>query len=109
MRLIETRGTGVKLIYESCKKAGIKKPEYHEEGDFVKVIFYFEKDFEQYEDEVEGILAFMKTRPSISAQELADYLSVSRNTAIRKLNQLGEKGMVKKIGKGPAVRYMIGY
>jgi len=73
MRLVETGGTGIRLIYESCEK--------------------------------EAILAFMKLKPSISAQELADYLSTSRNTAIRKLNKLVASSQISKIGQGPAVRY----
>jgi len=105
MNLIETRGTGIRLIYESCKKAGIKKPVYHEEGDFVKVIFYFEPDITSYENEKTAIQDFMGSHRSVTAQEVADFLSVSRNTAIRKLNHLTKLNYVKKSGKGPAVKY----
>lgn len=107
LNLIETRGTGIKLIYESCKKARIKKPTYHEDGDFVKVIFYFEADILANINEEDAILEFITQHNSITAQQLANYLSVSHNTALRKLsNLIGEKKL-KKIGRGPAVRYIM--
>lgn len=107
MNLIETRGTGIQLIYDSCKKAGIKKPVYHEEGDFVKIVFSFESDPNQYKSELDAILAYIKIQHSVTAQQIADYLSVSRNTAIRKLNQLVKEKHIVKKGKGPSVRYTL--
>lgn len=107
IRLIETRGTGIRLIYESCKKAGIKMPVYHEEGDFVKVIFYFEPDIKQYDTEAEAVIAYIKMRQIVTAQQVADFLLVSRNTAIRKLNQYAKQGWVKKQGRGPSVKYSL--
>jgi ATP-dependent DNA helicase RecG len=105
LNLVETRGTGIRLIYDSCKKAGIKKPTYHEDGDFVKVIFYFEPDALSYDNEADAIMALVNLQKSITAQQLAKYLSISHNTAIRKLDQLIKANQLKKIGKGPASRY----
>jgi len=105
IHLVETRGTGIRLIYESCKKAGIKKPVYHEEGDFVKVVFYFEPDSSSYESDEEAIIALIKIQSSVTAQQVASYLSVSHNTAIRKLGSLVKAKKVQKIGKGPSVKY----
>lgn len=107
LQLVEARGTGIRLIYESCKKAGIKKPIYHEEGDFVKVVFYFEPDITSQENEETAIQAFIKLQQNVTAQQVADFLTVSRNTAIRKLNHLINLNLVRKIGKGPAVKYSL--
>lgn len=107
LRLIETRGTGIRLIYDSCKKAGIKKPTYHNDGDFVKVIFYFEPDANSYGNEDDSIIAYVRANKLVTAQQLADYLSVSRNTAIRKLASLIAGNKIKKVGKGPSVKYQI--
>src|SRR5690606_14105110 len=101
IHLVETRGTGIKLIYESCKKAKIRKPSYIEEGDFVKAIFYFEPDRLEYDDENNAIIAFTQQQKVITAQQLAAYLDVSHNTAIRKLNSLVKINKLKKVGKGP--------
>jgi len=106
-KLVETRGTGIRLIYESCKKLGIKQPIYHEEGDFVKLVFYFEQDPTAYPNDEKAITAFIKLHHCVSAQQVADYLSVSRNTAIRKLNHLIELKKIQKLGNGPSVEYKL--
>ncbi len=106
INLIETRGTGIRLIYDSCKKAKILKPVYHEEGDFVKLIFRFEPDILEYANEDEVIIIFARLQKSISAQQLSNYLSVSRNTALRKLSRLINAKKLKRIGKGPGIKYV---
>ena len=106
MGLIETLGTGIRLIFDSCYKAGIRAPVYHEEGDFVKLIFYFQPHLDKKSDR-EKILAFIKFTKQTTAGEVANYLSVSRNTAIRKLNALVKENHLLKIGKGPTVKYTL--
>lgn len=106
MGLIETLGTGIRLIFDSCYKAGIQAPVYHDEGDFVKVIFYFQPNLEKKSDD-EAILAFIQFAKQTTAGEIADYLGVSRNTAIRKLNSLVQKSQLIKVGKGPSVKYKL--
>lgn len=107
LNLVETRGTGIRLIYDSCKKARLKKPDYFEDGDFVKVVFYFEPDVLAYENEDKAIVAFMQMQQHTTAPQLANYLAVSHNTAIRKLRHLINNKKIKKIGKGPAVKYYL--
>ncbi len=107
LHLVETRGTGIKLIYDSCRKAGLKRPEYHEEGDFVKIIFFFEPEPTTYKDEGESIVALIRMQKEVSAKEIASYLSVSHNTAIRKLAALIKENKVVKVGKGPSIKYQL--
>lgn len=104
MKLIETLGTGIRLIFDSCHKAGIVPPVYHDEGDFVKVIFYFRPNLEQ-KSETEALLALMQSVPQITAGKVAAYLGVSRNTAIRKLNALVQSEQIIKVGRGAEVVY----
>jgi ATP-dependent DNA helicase RecG len=107
LQLIETRGSGIRLIYDSCKKAGIKKPAYHDEGDFVKIIFYFEPDVNSAVSGEDWVVTHLSGSAYITAQEVSDYLSVSRNTAIRLLNKLINSNRIVKRGHGPKVRYML--
>lgn len=106
MGLIETLGSGIRLIFDSCYKAGVKAPEYHDEGDFVKVVFYFQPHLEKKSD-LDAILALMQLTKQTTAGEVANYLGVSRNTAIRKLNLLVQKNQLIKAGKGPSVKYKL--
>lgn len=107
MHLIETRGTGIRLIFDSCKKAGLKKPEYHEDADFVKLIIFLTPDIESFSDDSQAILMLLQNQMNLSSQQVADYLSISRNTAIRKLDALIKKKKIIKVGKGPMVRYKL--
>jgi ATP-dependent DNA helicase RecG len=107
MRLIETLGTGIRLIFDSCYKAGVKAPVFHDEGDFVKVVFYFQAHLESKISDIDTILNFMKSRKQTTSSEISRYLGISRNTAIRKLNILIEKDHIIKIGKGPSIKYKL--
>lgn len=105
MRLIETLGTGIRLIFDSCYKAGIMAPVFYDEGDFVKVVFYFQPNVELKKSDTEAILALARSSRQITAAEVSNYLSISRNTAIRKLNSLVQNNKLIKVGKGPSVKY----
>ena len=44
IRFIEEWGTGIKRIFDTCKKAGLRQPEIIESGMFLKVIIYKSKN-----------------------------------------------------------------
>ncbi|MFW9878444.1 MAG: ATP-binding protein [Candidatus Thorarchaeota archaeon] len=105
--LMEKMGTGIKLIFESCKKAGLRMPEFHEEGDFVKVVFFFEPSKQLKLNDEKYILGLAKLQSELKISEVMNNLKVSRNTATRKLNRLIKKKKLQRIGKGPSVRYVL--
>lgn len=105
--LVEKMGTGIKLIFDSCTKAGLKTPEFHEEGDFVKVIFFFEPSKQPDKGDEESILELAKLRVELTITDIMDYLGVSRNTATRKLNLLIKQKKLIRKGKGPSTRYIL--
>lgn len=105
--LIEKLGTGIRVIFESCKKAGLKKPEFIESADSVKVIFYFLPDPEKCEAEEKKLLALFKLRETVKLEDIQTFLKVSRNTATRRLNDLLHAGYIQRLGKGPSVRYVL--
>ncbi len=105
--IMEQLGTGIKLIFESCKKTGIKKPEFIEGADSIKIVFSFaplENENSSIEDK---LLLLFGLNNEVKIEEVENYLSVSRNTATRKLNNLIKIGKIKRTGKGPAVRYIL--
>ncbi|MCH9634427.1 MAG: hypothetical protein S4CHLAM7_11780 [Chlamydiae bacterium] len=103
--LVEKMGTGIRLIFDSCKKAGLRIPEFHEEGDFVKLIFFVQPSKHPQTSDEESILELAKIRTDLSISEIMNYLGVSRNTATRKLNLLIVQKKLIRTGKGPSVRY----
>jgi len=105
--LVEKLGTGIRLILESCSKAGIKKPEFIEGADSVKVVFYFLPTDEQSSSDETNLLALFKFRDEVKLSDVEKHLNVSRNTATRKLNKLIKDGKIRRQGKGPAVKYVL--
>ena len=104
--LIEKLGTGIRLMQESCAQVGLAAPEFIDGADSVKVVFRFLPSDHNNASEQDKLLALFEMRATISIKEVEQYLSVSRNTATRKLNQLVEAGKIVRIGKGPSVRYV---
>lgn len=107
LKLVEKLGTGIKLIFDECSAHGIKRPEYHEDGDFVKLIFFFMPNTEIGLSDEEIILNTISMRREISIGEIIQILNVSRNTATRKLNSLIEKNLIVRKGSGPSVKYFL--
>jgi len=105
MGLVEKLGSGIRLIFDSCKNAGLKSPQYTEGGDSVKVTFYFEHVRRAEQSDEEAILSLIQKQRELSIQEVIKYLEVSRNTATRKLNNLVNENKLMRVGKGPSVRY----
>lgn len=105
--MVEKMGTGIKLIFDSCKKAGLRTPEFHEEGDFVKVVFFFQPIKKSELCDEESILELTQLRTELNITEVMEHLNVSRNTATRKLNRLIKQKKLIRIGKGPSVRYIL--
>lgn len=105
LHLIEKLGTGIRLIFDECEKLGIKKPQYQEDGDYVKIIFYFSPSTTGKKTDEEAIMALLEMRKSITAADVVMLLNISRNTATRKLNNLIKQNLIKRHGKGPGVQY----
>lgn len=105
--IVEKLGTGIRLILESCHKAQIKKPEFIEGADSVKVVFSFLPELDIFASEEEKIMVLFKARDEVKLSDVEKYLDVSRNTATRKLNQLIKAGKILRKGKGPAVEYIL--
>ncbi len=105
MGLIEKLGSGIRLIFDSCKAVGLKIPRYNEDGDFVKVTFRFELEKNIQKTDKESILILANTKKDFTINDVMNFLGVSRNTATRKLNKLIQEEKILRYGKGPSVRF----
>jgi len=105
-KLIEKLGSGIKLIFESCKEAGIRKPEFNEDGDFVKVTFFFEQELDDDLTDEEKIIQMGKNSKQVRIKELVENIGFSRNTATRKMNRLVEQKIFERRGKGAGVLFL---
>ena len=105
MGLIEKPGSGIRLIFDSCKKIHLKKPTYSEEGDFVKITFYFQREKNMEKSDEDNILELAKMKKEITVGDIMNQLSISRNTATRKINSLIKQNKIVRVGKGPSTRF----
>lgn len=104
-KLVEKLGSGIRMIFNSCRKMGIRKPEYFENGDFVKIVFYFAPSKNMTAEDDTVLLQYITQNRMITVPDAMQILEVSRNTATRRLNQLVKLKKIVRIGKGPAVRF----
>lgn len=105
MRLMEKLGSGIRLIFDSCRKSGIRKPEYNENGDFVKLTFYFERLPKTAELTESTVLEMARRFETLRPSDISSEYNVSRNTISRRLNGLVKKKKLIRYGKGAGVYY----
>lgn len=56
---------------------------------------------------VEKILAYIKSRGQVTANDLTEHLQISRQAVHRQISRLQEEGLIYKIGRPPKVFYLI--
>jgi ATP-dependent DNA helicase RecG len=105
MHLMEKLGTGIRLIFDSCRLAGLRRPEYNEAGDFVKLTFFFEHVPRTAEITTDAIVEMVKKTGIVRPSDISRAYDVSRNTVSRRLNALVREKILKRHGKGAGVFY----
>ncbi len=105
-KLIEKLGSGIKLIFDSCRKANLRKPIFNEDGDFVKITFFFEKELSAELTDEEKIIELGSSFHEIRIKDLVERIGFSRNTATRKMNALIEEKVFERRGKGAGTYFL---
>ena len=105
LKLIEKLGSGIKLIFDSCKKEKLKRPAFYEDGDFLKVVFFFEKELDKGLSDEEMIIELGILFGEVRIKDLVKTVGFSRNTATRKMNVLIRKKIFERKGKGAGVLF----
>ena len=104
MRLVEKLGSGVRTMYEACRKARVADPVFTEGAEFVKVTFPFKPcdglDFESV------VRKMLESSQEIRIEKLVEATRLSRNTVTRRLKNLIQIGLVERIGHGRGTRYV---
>ena len=54
-----------------------------------------------------NVLMQFKQGAPVGSREIAGKLNIHQNTALKRLRQLEEKGLIHKQGSGPRVRYSV--
>jgi ATP-dependent DNA helicase RecG len=101
---IERWGSGTKRMIDLCKSQGLPEPEFKEE--FGGISVYFHKDIytEEYlrkfglnERQIKAVM-YVKERGRITNKEYRSIFDITDRTALSDLNNLCERGFLRKIG-----------
>ena len=124
---IENWGRGIKDMISDCTRAGLPEPFYKQMGAGFALVFEKEKgaanfsyqqdDKEEVGDKVGGkvgenvgenekmsgkgsqkIMEYMKNKPDITTQEIADLMNMSRRNIAKHIATLKKKGLLERIG-----------
>jgi ATP-dependent DNA helicase RecG len=108
MKLMEKLGTGIRLMFDSCRQAGVAAPEFSEDGDFVKVAFRFGRDPDSVGLDRERLLKMVHEEGVLRPRDLAKTPGSSRRSTSRMLSTLAEQGAIIRHGSGAGVYYTPG-
>ena len=121
MKTVETWGTGIPRIFESCKEYGLPEPEFEESGNGFKAILYKGADQEPKgaNREPKGaklmcayekkriIIEILEKNPEITQNELMEILSLSRKQVQLEMKSVQEDGRLSRIGSNRKGRWVV--
>lgn len=94
MITIERLGTGTTDMLEYAKRAKLPAPEFIQDEMFRTIIYRSETA----EKMSEKIILLIKEDPSISASEIAERIGKTPRTVERKISELKQMNILKRIG-----------
>ena len=110
---MEKLGTGFITLFESYEKYKLPAPEVIEGANYIKCILPRPSarrhilKIKDKDDVGQSILNLFATSTYLSIGEIAKSLHMPRTTLGRKLVELVKAGILKRMGKGKATRYVI--
>jgi len=113
MGLIENFGLGLIKIFSSYQEYGLKAPQIIEGEGYIKYILpratpeniITRTKQKKISEDLNNILNLFTVSDQITVSDVIQQLHFTRPTATRKLAELSQKKLVKKIGKGRGMKY----
>lgn len=105
---IEKLGTGFIAIFSSYDKHHLKTPQIIEGENYIKCILPrlpAEASVREMYSIRDEILKLFEINIEISVKEVVQKLSISRATAVRRINSLIKEGILERIGHTKGIRY----
>ena len=111
--VIESLGTGIKRMIETCRKEGLPDPTWEQNGSSFIVTIWKDMWTTARLREVgvtnRQMLAMptLKTKHEMAVAEYMELTGVTRNTATADLAALAKAGIVKRVGAGRGATYVL--
>ena len=109
---VESWGRGTIKIIEKCKEQGLPNPEFSNNGNDFWLIFRKDIYNEEYLKNIKlnnrqlSALLFWKKEKEITNSMYSKKYNITDRTALRDLNDLVKKGLLKKIGEKKKTKYI---
>lgn len=110
--LIERWGSGIQRMIQACAKQGLPEPKFEEQQGF-RVVFRKDAFTEEYlksrglnERQIKAML-LVKEKKEITRQGYENLNNISKRTAIRDLNELIHKDILKAAGATDNKKYLL--
>ena len=108
---IEGLGTGIPRIRSILLKEGYPEPIFEQKGPMFKLTVYNRMGSrgpgEALVQRQIAILKTLKVGDIITSKEYANVHKISRPSAVRELNDLCDRGILRKGGSGPSTHYIM--
>lgn len=116
MELAEERGLGLQSMKNRAAEAGLPLPKYTWEDPYLVLTLYRSPEgaaeglgkgvIAKLNQEEQKGWAFLASRTGTTQSEYADNLGVTARTAQRHLSHFVELGLLRRVGRGPAIEYL---
>jgi len=113
MDIVEKAGTGILRIREAMRSADLRPPKFEDMGNFFKIILFRPKGVRDVEKDVDSdvekgteeltvnqraIYQKIKTKPNISARELAESIGITLRNVQKNIDVLKARGFIRRVG-----------
>ena len=113
VKYVEDVGGGTIDMIQGCREWGIPEPEFGDTGTAIVVTFSksiltsrIMEELGLNQRQIEA-MDFVKEHNKITTREYCRLCKVARDTANRDLNELLEKGIIRRKGSGPQTYYIL--
>ncbi len=113
LKLIEAYGTGISKIISSYENTGLKPSFVSVEGAFKVVLPRINgninsnnsSDFNTIAEKYSSIISLLQNQKEFIRKDIEKVMGIKSTQAIKIINELLEKGIITKTGKGKSLRY----
>ena len=104
---VEKLGTGFIQIFKSYDARDLQTPTVIEGENYIKYVLprYRRKPHIELTDDIEKIKQLFVVQPEVNITDVMRALSISRSTALRRLNDMIASGLIARVGEKKAIRY----
>ena len=103
---VERIGSGVQRMIKMCRSASLPDPEWSQDSGGITVVLRKPGRMSALNERQEALLQGMKTKDAVSTSAFRERFSISDRQARNDLTGLVKTGYLRRVGSGPATRYV---